>query len=204
LAEFIEGWHQAWNSYSSTIQTAVVLAIMYLLFSGKLWQFLKSLYRRVKRIDKNGVEFHDVNEKVDPNSSCPYTRSKERSMEAVEKNAKNIAENTKSIESLDSTSKEIMKELKFLIKEVGDFRLDQLKDAFWRGFPEKESLISGLKFVSKGGNSDTKIALIERAKEKYDLYETAVLVQPNWKLAEVEEWIKAKDRPDLRLEGVKV
>jgi hypothetical protein len=201
MAEFIEGWHQAWEFiYRHYIfHTAVVMAIMYLLFSGKLWQFLKSLYRKIKRIDKNGIEFHSENEKIDPSSSCPYTKSKERSMEAIEKNAKNIAENTKSIESLDSTSKEIMKELKFLIKEVGDLRLDQLKEAFWRGYPEKESLISGLKFVSKGGNSDTKTALIERAKEKYDLYETAVLVQPDWKLPEVEEWIK-----HLRLEGVVV
>jgi hypothetical protein len=172
--------------------SAAVTFVLTLLLSGKL----ELLFRRFKKfkLGKLEIDTHDQ-EPINPSTPCPYADSKKRTMEAINKNAQQIAENTRSIEALGATSNEIMAELKIIIKEVGDLRIDQLKDAFWRGYPHKESLISGLKFVSKGGNSETKTKLIERikgAEEEQDLYETVVLIQQNLRIAEVDEWIKAQ------------
>jgi hypothetical protein len=158
------------------IAAIVVLVLSFLL--RKLFSLLLRLFKKIK-FGKLEIETRDHDTAINPATPCPYADSKKRSMEAIAENAKNIAENTKSIESLTTMFREMM-------AKIDDFRMDQQKSTFWdKNQPLEDQMYGGLKYVANGGNSGTKSALIEMVKAHPDMYRMAL-----------------KDRPNLRLEGV--
>lgn len=170
-------WHEIWvfalENY--IFHTMVIMTVLFLIFGGKI------NFRRLKRISKDGVEFHDEkDDKTDPHAPCPYIDSKKRSMESIEKNAKQITENTKAIDELAITLKEMM-------AKIDDFTLDSLKRTFWdKNQPLEDRMFAGLKYVVNGGNSGTKTELIKMMKEYPDIYRIIIRIKPELRLAEIE------------------
>jgi glycerophosphoryl diester phosphodiesterase len=177
----LEGELDVWDATWAFLKTNHIIDMFFVVLMITVTIFILFNFRRIKSIGKNGVELYDnEGKKINPNDSCPYAESKKRSMEKIDANAKQIAENTKSIEILTKMLKEI-------VLKVDDFRLDQLKVIFWTiNLPIEERLIAGLKYIAAGGNHDTKTETIKLAKENLSLYKMIIKLKPELKLKEIE------------------
>jgi hypothetical protein len=180
-------WHEIWvlaleNYIFHGIVFAFIAAVVVLVLSfllKKLFSWLFRLFKKIK-FGKLEIETRDQESAIDPATPCPYADSKKRSMEGIEKNAKQIAENSKAIETLTATLKEMM-------AKVDDFRLDQLKIIFrMESQTLEERMFAGLKYVAAGGNSGTKAALIEMARERQITYNTIITIKPELRLKEID------------------
>jgi len=164
-------WNEVWRFLldEHIFHTLTIIALIILLIKK---------YKKVK-IGKDGLEVDSGNESVNPEAPCPYTASKKRSVEAIEKNSKRIDE-------LTDFLKERMTKLDTVLKDIEDLRLDQLKILFrLSSQPKEERLIAGLKYVNMGGNHDTKEDVIEMAKENPDMYSVICALAPHLKLKEI-------------------
>ena len=169
--------------------TIVIMSVLFIIFGGSKRRLGKF------RFGKDGIEFDGSHDQIDPKAPCPYTESKKRSMEVAEQNTASIAQNAAAIDDLTTMSKNMRDDIKTLLEQFDKFKKDQqldlLKFGFWtmansENPPIEECLIAGLKYISLGGNHDTKKKTIKLAKENPAVYKIIVKIQPNLRLAEVD------------------
>jgi hypothetical protein len=127
------------------------------------------LYRLLKIFKKLGpVELFD--QRIDPNTPCPYTKSRDVTFDAL----RDINEN---ITGLDKETKEI-------ISIVKDLTIDHYKGKFYdKDQPDMDRMYGGLKYIYYGGNDDTKEKVVMYAGEKEEIYKTTIYHHPELRLA---------------------
>jgi hypothetical protein len=167
-------WDQMWKWATDhyIYQTFVVIAVFVLLvFPGRVGIILGKLLGRYKKIKAglSGIELETQDQKIDPNTPCPYVKSRDIAFDALREL------NTK----VDSMTADAIKTNSMLKNLYIDF---QKKSFYDRDQPEPERLAGGLKYLYEGGNGDTKKDVVEFAQSHKVIYDTLVYEKPELRL----------------------
>jgi len=158
LNTWVELWEWAYSNY--IFHAAAALAVIWMIvFPGKL----RSVFGKFKRIKAGPLELQ-TGEEIDPNTPCPYKKSRDVSFGAI-----------RGIESkvdiMDSKINELSKEILEIMGMVKNMSIDQQKSYFYdTRQPDAERLAAGLKYLYQGGNGHTKPDVVIFADAHKDIY----------------------------------
>ena len=171
-------WDHVWQFAMDhfIFHTAIVTAIIVILFGNKLKRFTKI------KIGKGGLELDEGDKvmPVDPKLPCPYIESKQRTYDMINKT-------NESVRQISDTVKDLSGKIEQILKDVEQLRLDQQKQLFRsQSQPKEDRLVAGLKCVSFGENGTLKKAVQSMAKEHFDMYEAIVALRPDLRINGIE------------------
>ena len=168
----------AWFYGDYVFHALVVLAIFTLVFfPGKLGRLLG----RIKRVKAGvgGVEFEAVDSDIDPNTPCPYVKSRDDAFSAMREVNVKVSLLEEKISALNDAIQKVL-------NKVNDMSIDQQKQIFYdTDQPTEDRLAGGLRYVYFGGNHQTKPKVIQFARDHFELYCLIIKLVPELKLAEL-------------------
>jgi len=160
-------WNDIWKwLYGNYIfHTAVIVAVVYLVFfPGRLHRVFR-IFRKMKI----GPFELQAGDEIDPNTPCPYKKSRDESFNAIR--------------SVDGKVDKLSAEMQEVMAIVKNMSIDQQKTSFYnKEQPDAERLVAGLKYIHQGGNGQTKPDVIIFAKEHKDLYDAFTKLKPELRL----------------------
>jgi len=172
-------WDQFWEwAYSShAYHTFIVIALTCLfIFPDRLGRMLGRILGKFKKIKAGALELQ-TGEDIDPNTPCPYKKSRDDSFGAIRKLDEKIDGLTKCFQELKSETHETREMTKNII-------VDQQKQLFYDlNQPEPERLAGGLKYIYYGGNHQVKAEVVAFSEQHKSMYKALTLAKPEWKIA---------------------
>ena len=158
-----EIWHWAYSNY--IFHALVVIAIFWIIFFPNR---LSRLFGKFKKIKAGPLELQTDGE-IDPNTPCPYTKSRDITFEA-------LRDVGGKVDKLTAEVQEIMAVVK-------NMSIDQQKSSFYdEHLPDAERLAAGLKYIYQGGNGFTRPDVIAFAEGHKDMYNALTRVKPELRL----------------------
>jgi len=169
-------WDEFWAwMYSHYIfHTIVILAIVLILFRG----WFRRIFRWIKRIKlgPGGIELETAEPGVDPNTPCPYKKSRDESFGVIRETETRVNEVEKKVDSLAEAVQKA-------IAIVEEMSIDQQKSLFYdKDQPDEDRLAGGLRYLYKGGNGGTKPNVVAFVEEHPELYKGFVKSKPELRL----------------------
>jgi len=161
-------WMEFWNFiYSHYIFHAAVLAaiIIFLIFPDRLHR----IFRGFKKFKAGPLELQAADQDIDPNTPCPYTKSRDITFGAL----RDVNE------KVDKLTIEVEK----IMAIVANMSIDLQKQSFYDEHqPDAERLAAGLKYIYQGGNGTTKPDVIRFAEANKPIYNALTSVKPELRL----------------------
>jgi hypothetical protein len=161
-------WNQVWQwAIDNNVYQAIVIIFIvhFTIFPGRLHK----MFRGFKKIKAGSIELEGQDQDIDPNTPCPYTKSRDITFSAL----RGIEQKIDGFE----------KELKEIMSIVKNMSIDQQKQLFYdKNQPAPERLAGGLKYIYQGGNGHTKPDVIAFAEEHKDVYNALTHVMPDLRL----------------------
>jgi len=167
-------WDQIWKyAIDHYIFHAVIIAglaflVLFLIFGPKK-------YKKIV-IGKQGLELNSMDEAIDPNTDCPYKKSRDITFGAIRDIESKVGKVEGKVDKLSSEMREI-------IAMVKNMSIDDQKSYFYdRNQPPPERLVAGLKYIHQGGNGLTKPDVVKFAEANKDIYNALTKAKPEWRL----------------------
>lgn len=163
-------WKEIWDlAYSNYIFHAlVVFAIFWIIFFPNR---LSRLFGKFKKVKAGPFELQ-TDETIDPNTPCPYKKSRDITFGALR--------------DVDSKVDKLTTEVQEIMAIVKNMSIDQQKAMFYDEHqPDAERIVAGLKYVYLGGNGMTKpdvIAFVNKTEERKAIYNALTRVKPELRL----------------------
>jgi len=167
---WIKIWQWCYENY--IFHTVCIVAIFYLiLFPDKL----RRIFGKFKKIKAGAFELQTGDE-IDPNTPCPYKKSRDISFGA-------IRDVEGKVDIVDSKVNELSKELNKIMMVVTNMSIDAQKSYFYdESQPDAERLAAGLKYIYQGGNGHTKPDVVKFAEAHKEIYNALTSVKPELRL----------------------
>ena len=164
-------WQWALDNYIfHTFMVAFVVCIF--IFPNSV----KKLLTGFKKIKAGSIELQAIDPNIDPETPCPYVKSRDITFNALRKVDEDVTKLKKEVED---------------IKVIAvNMSIDQQKQLFYdTDQPDAERLAGGLKYLYQGGNGHVKDDVIAFAKKHQSIYNALVYVKPELriKLGEVNQ-----------------
>ena len=160
-------WSEIWKWIVDNyiFHAVIVISIFFLIFfPGRLYK----IFGKFKKV-KAGIFELQTDEAIDPNTPCPYKKSRDITFGQ-------LREVDIKIDKLEAAVQEIMATVK-------NMSIDQQKSSFYDEHqPDAERLAAGLKYVYLGGNGFTKPDVIKFAEEHKPIYNALTRVKPELRL----------------------
>ena len=167
-------WNELWNRIidNHIFHTVIILSVLFLVFfPGRLYK----IFGKFKKVKAGSFELQTGDE-TDPDTPCPYKKSRDESFGAIRKVESEV---DKVKDKMDKLSEE-MREVISIVKTMS---VDQQKQTFYDlNQPDAERLAGGLKYIYQGGNGFTKPDVVKFAGERKDLYNALTRVNPELRL----------------------
>jgi hypothetical protein len=163
-------WNEIWQFLveNYVYNAAIVLAVIYLIFSGKVRMLLRKLFGKIMRLKFGPIELQ-VDDDIDPNMPCPYTKSRDLTFSALR--------------DVNQKVDKLAAEVKEIIVIIKNLSIDQQKQLFYdKDQPILERLAGGLNYLYLGGNSDTGKDVIVFVEQHNDLYKALTYKRPELRL----------------------
>jgi len=163
-------WDQVWafaiDHY--IFHTLIVAGLAFLVFGPK--RFKKVV------IGKQGLELNSADEAIDPNTDCPYKKSRDITFGAMRKLEEKI-------DCLAKDLQEVKKDSCETKGMVENMSIDDQKSHFYdQNQPLPERLVAGLKYIYQGGNGLTKPDVVKFAEANKEMYNALTKAKPEWRL----------------------
>jgi len=169
-------WNEIWEFvYGNYIfHTVIALAIIWLVVSpGRL----RHVFGKFRKIKAGPLEFQ-AGEEIDPNTPCPYTKSRDISFGAIREVEGKVGKVEEKVDKLSSEMLEVMAMVK-------NMSIDEQKSYFYsQNMPDAERLYAGLRYISQGGNGLTKPDVIKFAEANKELYNVLAKAKPELRITQ--------------------
>jgi len=161
---WIEFWKWFYGDY--IFHAIVVAAIIFLVFfPGRLHRIFKGF----KKFKAGPLELEKDEKTIDPNTPCPYTKSRDATFGALR--------------DVDSKVNKLTIEVEKIMAIVKNMSIDQQKSSFYDEHqPDAERLAAGLKYIHQGGNGTTKPDVIKFAEANKSIYNALTSVKPELRI----------------------
>jgi len=178
----VNPWKEFWEWFYENyfFHTVIVIAIFFIVFFpdrihrffGKL---LKPIFSKYKKIKLGPVELQG-DEEIDPNTPCPYKKSRDITFGVIRDVESKVNEVEKKVDNLA----EVVQKAVAIIE---DMSIDQQKQLFYdEDQPDEDRLAGGLKYLYRGGNGSTKPNVVAFIEEHKELYNGFIKAKPELRL----------------------
>jgi len=175
----LKTWTDFWGwLYGNYIYHAfIVIALVCLfIFPGRLGCILGRIFGKFKKIKAGTLELQ-TGEDIDPNTPCPYKKSRDDSFGAIRKLEGKIDNLAKGFDELKTETHDTREMAKNII-------VDQQKQLFYdTNQPDPERLAGGLKYIYYGGDHEVKSDVIIFSEQHKSMYKALILAKPELKIA---------------------
>jgi len=165
----LKAWNEIWQFiYSNYIfHTAVIAAVAYLVFFPKRASRALGKFKKIKA----GPFELQTGEEIDPNTPCPYKKSRDISFNAIRDIGGKV----------DKLSAEMLD----VMATIKNMSIDQQKSYFYDSRqPDAERLAAGLKYIYQGGNGQTKPDILKFIEAHKDIYNALTSVKPELRITQ--------------------
>ena len=160
-------WNEIWQWMIDNyiFHAVIIIAVFFLVFSpGRLYK----IFGKFKKVKAGSFELQ-TGEEIDPNTPCPYTKSRDITFGALR--------------DVDGKVDRLTAEVQEIMAIVKNMSIDQQKSYFYdQRQPDAERLAAGLKYIFQGGNGFTKPDVVAFANEHKDIYNALTRVKPEFRL----------------------
>jgi len=169
---WVEFWEWLYGHY--IFHTIIVIAIAYIIFSGGLHRIFRG-FKRVKA-GPGGIELETEKSDIDPNTPCPYKKSRDESFGAVRETEAKVNDVERKVDSLAEAVQKA-------IAIVEEMSIDQAKQIFYdKDQPDEDRLAGGLKYLYRGGNGGTRPNVAAFVEQHPELYKGFIKSKPELRL----------------------
>ena len=160
-------WNEIWKWMIDNyiFHAIIVISVVFLIFfPGRLYR----AFGKFKKVKAGPFELQ-ADETIDPNTPCPYKKSRDITFGQLR--------------DVDSKVDKLTAEVQEIMAIVKNMSIDQQKSSFYDEHqPDAERLAAGLKYIYQGGNGFTKPDVIVFANEHRDIYNALTRIKPELRL----------------------
>ena len=148
-------------------------------------------FKKIKA-GKDGIEIEnkteaDKFEVIDPKDKCPHEAAYSAAREATSAVGKRVDAIESALSLLKAQSDALLAASGEIAASQKEIALNQFLQVFRNpAMPMDERLVSGMTYIQKGGNSYTKIAVIDMSVACLDKYEAICSGRPDLRIQEIE------------------
>jgi len=136
---------------------------------------LYKILGKFKRVKAGAFELQ-AGEEIDPDTPCPYKKSRDISFGAIRGVEDKVDKVEGKVDKLSAEMREVVAIVKIMSR-------DQQKQLFYdANQPDAERLAAGLKYIHHGGNGHSKPDIIAFAEEHMEIYNALVSVKPKFRI----------------------